>query len=404
MHHEPSAVVTQIKVVHAKVQVAAPVDCDIQERSQAPCVVGNSRGNSIERAQDDWEAAESWISALGIDSHNAKSAENTRATYRHHLHKVRWYVEQISRVALSHWLVQDVEQFCTFLAEVPKEATCKRGSVRGDAGWRPFRLQPSASSQVDIRSFLHALFNAWCEIGRVHRNPMAPPDSALPSRLAVSRVVRSELMDEVIDQLANTPTQNRTVSRHALRDIFIFTALRDLGLRPCELVQARMSAFYQLLIPGTGQMPWIFLVAAQTAKGGKAQHIPTSEAVVTALKCYREAFGLPALPPVGEQYSLILSTRTRTISKGIGGSECVGSPLSTICWRAINTPQGLSRIVTVRLEEAAARMYKAGRVADAQHVRECSPHWLRHTLARTEPSAGKSTGVYGNVDVRAQPT
>ena len=353
--------------------------------------------------QDDWEAAEVWLRAVRAKSRNANSAANTEATYRHHLAKLRWYVEHVGFVTPSRWSMQDVEQFSAFLARVPDAAIGVRGHAPDDKQWRPFRSQPSTGSQADIRRFVHALFNAWHKTGYLRHNPMALHGAGVARSVNVSRALRPELVDMVIDQLTHEPTENFTQRQSAVRDTFIFTALRGLGLRASELVQSRMSAFYPLSVPSTGKTYWVFLVAAETAKGGKARRIPVPKDVWETFTRYRQAFGLPATPAADESGKLILSTRTRAIAIGASTIKETSSRRYFGAWREVGTRQGLYKIVTDRLEQTAARLQAAGKTADAQHLRDGSPHWLRHTFAKAALLTGQSmrdvAGALGHADL-----
>ena len=352
---------------------------------------------------DDWDAIEVWLRAVRAKSKNANGATNTDATYRYHLAKLRWYVEQVGHVTPSRWSMQDVEQFAAFLKEVPVDALCPPGAVITDPQWRPFRVRPSASSQADIRRFVHALFNGWHKAGYIRHNPMALHGAGVARKANVSRAIDPALLDLVLDRMAAEPLQNFMQRQSLVRDQFIFTALRGLGLRASELVKARMSAFYRLSVPRTGQTYWIFLVTEETGKGGKARRIPVSQEVYQALTTYRQAFGLSATPASGDNSGLILSTRTRAVSIGETDIRHTGSLRFFGAWREVSTRQGLYQIVKGRLEVAAVALDQAGRENDAQHLREASPHWLRHTFAKTALLSGHSmravAGALGHADL-----
>jgi len=194
-----------------------------------------------------------------------------------------------------------------------------------------------------------------------------------------------------------------TARQGAVRDHFLFEALRDLGLRASELVQARMGAFYPLSIPSTGKTYWVFLVTAETGEGGKERRIPVPTTVWEFFIRYRQAFGLPATPAAGEPTRLILSTRTRAVQIGAATVTHSGSRRFFGAWREVTTRQGLYQIVTRRLEATAARLQAAGREADAQHLRDASPHWLRHTFAKAALLTGQSVrevaGALGHADL-----
>ena len=89
-----------------------------------------------------------------------------------------------------------------------------------------------------------SLFNAWHKTAYMRYNPMALYGAGVAHTVIALRGVRPERVDLVVDRLPSAPTINFTQRQSAVRDIFIFTALRGLGLNAVELVQSRMSAFY----------------------------------------------------------------------------------------------------------------------------------------------------------------
>jgi integrase/recombinase XerC len=373
------------------------------ERSTNAMVPNPPADHILGPVQDDWEAADVWLRAVRAKSRNANAAANTEATYRHHLAKLRWYVEQVSGVTPSRWSMQEVDHFTAFLAQVPQDAIGGRGHGPDDAGWRPFRCQPSPGSQADLRRFVHALFTAWHKTGYLRHNPMALHGAGVVRCVNVSRALRPELVEMVLDQLTQEPTENFTQRQSAIRDTFILLALRGLGLRASELIQARMRAFYPLSVPTTGKTYWVFHVTADTSKGGKARRIPVPQDVWSAFTRYRQAFGLPAIPAENESGRVILSTRTHGVALGVYLINETSTRRYFGAWREVTTRQGLYKIVTDRFEQTALRLQDAGRAADAQHLRDGSPHWLRHTFAKAALLTGQSmrdvAGALGHADL-----
>ena len=177
---------------------------------------------------------------------------------------------------------------------------------------------------------------------------MALHGAGVAHTVNVSRALRPELVDMVIDQLISAPTIKLTQRKGAVRDTFIFSALRGLGLRASELVQSRMIAFYPLSVLATGKTRWVFRVTSETAEGGKARRIPVPKDVWTTFTRYRQAFGLPATPAADESGKLILSTCTRAVAIGADMIKETTSRRYFNAWREIGTRQGLYMIVTDR--------------------------------------------------------
>lgn len=343
-------------------------------------------GHVLGAVNDDWEAAEVVLRAVRQKSRSTSG--QTEATYRHHLAKLRWYCEQVGRVTPSRWSMQEVERFSMFLADVPANALCAPGAAVGSIGWTPFRQQPSSSSQTDIKRFVHALFNAWHRMGYVRINPMGLVGVGRVREVNAQRAIPLDLYDWVLRGIEQAPKPTFTERQMAVRDGFIFTALRGLGLRASELVQGRMSAFYQVSVPKTGKRYWVFYVTPETGKGGKARRIPVSRKVWAAFTAYRAAFGLPVVPDRGDMTRLLLSPRTQAVR--IAGQDIsTGGRRFFKAWREVGTRQGLYKIVKSRLTHAAGVLAAQGEEGAARQLRAASPHWLRHTFGKAALLAGQ---------------
>jgi integrase len=93
-------------------------------------------------------------------------------------------------------------------------------------------------------------------------------------------------------------------------------------------------------------------------KGNKEREISVSDAMLEALKRYRLARGLPALPAPGESSPLVHKTR------GKGG---------------ITSTRQIRGIVQKCFDQAAQTMRDEGFKADADRLATATVHWLRHT-------------------------
>jgi integrase len=143
-----------------------------------------------------------------------------------------------------------------------------------------------------------------------------------------------------------------------------------------------MSGFFQVSLPGTHKRYWLFRVSPKTAKGGKQRDIPVPRVVWDAFVAYRAAFGLPERPEANEDTLIILSPLTKELI--INGKSIKRSADRRRFgdWREVATRQGLYRIVTARLETAAAMLTSLGRDSEAATLRMASPHWLRHAFGK----------------------
>lgn len=354
---------------------------------------------------DDWQAAEVWIAAVARKSGNASTS--TPDTYRFHLAKLRWYCEELARITPSRWSLQDVEAFHQFLDDVPEHALCAYDGLRyarpGEPGYTPFRKKPAKTSQSDIRRFVHALFKAWHSIGYIRINPMAFTGAMSGRKVKVERSIDQGMFDVVLDTLATAEVTNFSERQRQLRDTFIMTALKELGLRAGELVGAEMGAFYQLIDPASKTRHWIFRVSAQTGKGAKERRIPVTRNVLSSLMAYRQAFGLGALPAPGDDLGLLLSVKTRAVVVGKHTIMNTNDRRYFGAWQPITTRQGLYKIVKERVGLASAALAGAGEGERAVELARASPHWLRHTFAKTALLKGQSmrevAGLLGHASV-----
>lgn len=337
---------------------------------------------------DDWQAAEVVLRAVREKSRSTNG--QTEATYRFHLAKLRWYCENVARVTPSRWSAQDVDRFSVFLADLPMDALAMSGTKEGQTGWTPFKTPPSRSSQADIKRFVHALFNAWHRMGYIRINPMGLVGTTNARKVNAQRAIPLDLVELVLRGIESVPKTTFTERQKAVRDRFIFEALRGLGLRSSELVHARMSAFYQVSVPKTGKRYWVFHVTPETGKGGKERRVPVPKTVWEAFGVYRRAFGLPECPTAGETTRLLLSSRTNPVPMRDTEIRRTQDRRFFKAWREITTRQGVYTIVKDRLSAAAEQLEASAEQFAAEQLRAASPHWLRHTFGKASLLAGQN--------------
>ena len=227
-------------------------------------------------------------------------------------------------------------------------------------------------------------------MGYIRINPMALTGSMSARKINVERSISEAVFDIVLSNLASSDVISFSERQRQLRDVFILTAFKELGLRASELVGANMGAFYQLNDPSTKNRYWIFLVTAETGKGAKERRVPVTRALLASLMVYRQVFGLPALPAHGDDTPLLLSSRTKMVRIGDKRIKHVNDRRFFGAWHAIGTRQGLYKIVKERLALARAFLVESGQVDIAAELERTSPHWLRHTFAKAALLKGQS--------------
>jgi site-specific recombinase XerD len=333
--------------------------------------------HSLGHVVDDWHAIEVWLKAVASNSRNRSKA--TVNTYRYHLAKLRWFCERVIGRTPSAWSMQDVEAFREFLTDLPAFAISMGGA--GSTDYTPFQVPPSPSSQSDILRFTRAMFGALHATGYIKINPMALTKAPASRELNVSRAINLDLYDTVLQVMDTQDRESLKERRGYLRDRFILVCLRESGLRASELVGAKMGAFKQFADPKARKTYWVLDVVADNAKGGKARTVPVTKVLMDALVMYRMGFGLPAYPAHGETAPLLLSPRTRKVELSAGSIRRTADKRLFGAWGSVGTRQGLHKIVTKRLEDAASYLDGHDEHEGASRLRDASSHWLRHTFA-----------------------
>jgi integrase/recombinase XerC len=190
-----------------------------------------------------------------------------------------------------------------------------------------------------------------------------------------------------------------------VRDRFILIGLRELGLRTSEFVKATMGAFQPLSDPKTKHTYWIMHVTQESAKGNVERKIPVTRQALTALTAYRKAFGLTALPLPSENIQLLLSPRTRKGTTTSGGIPIVSlsARRDLNVWRSLSSRHGLYAIVKGRLSQTATFLESIGGFERRDQLLQASPHWLRHTFAKSALMSGQDlrtvAGWLGHRDI-----
>lgn len=228
-------------------------------------------------------------------------------------------------------------------------------------------------------------------MGYIHINPMGLHGAGTVRKVNVNRAVAPRIFDMVLQTMEAAEKATYSSRQLYVRDRFIFIALRELGLRANELVKATMSAFYRLSDPQDGKTYWVMLVREETAKGQRERRVPVTSCALAALGAYREAFGLGAMPDLDETGALILSPRTSRAATTSSGRPIldVQSRRFFQAWRPVTTRHGLYHIVKTRIAATALLLERDGKAALRHQLRQASPHWLRHTFAKSALLTGQ---------------
>ena len=356
-----------------------------------------------------WKAVDVWLE--GVRHNGGDYSEETANTYSYHVAKLRWYCERTG-TPLIQWTQADANAFVSFLRDLPANCLCRKietGRTRpgpdgsqqpvlrfaraDEPGYTPFRTAPSPGSRDDILRCVRALFNQLHEDGVIRRNPLAKIKTRKSRRINAERSLDLDLYAYVLDYLDTTPVADDTEARLRARDRFAFVALRELGLRASELVGVRMRDVYPLTDPKTARTYWILKVDEEHAKGSTGRDVPMTRVVFEELMAYRSAFGLAPLPEAGEEYGLLLSTKTRPVAIGSRLVSDAKSRRYFRAWDSLTSRKTLYAIVKGRLDEVAVALEADSRGTEAVQLRDVSPHWLRHTFAKALIVRGRDIRV-----------
>ncbi|MEO1251967.1 MAG: site-specific integrase [Pseudomonadota bacterium] len=292
-----------------------------------------------------------------------------------------WRVERRSAHRLAR---EDIEDFVRFTLAPPAAWIGERhaprfvtrdGERRAHPHWRPFvasvsKVEAKAGRKPNARTYspsqsavratftaLSSFYDFLTEESVINLNPVAliRQKSKFIRRdqnAAVVRRISNLQWDYVIETAEMMAAENPDEDE---RTLFIMNCLFALYLRISELVADERSAPVMGDFRKDQDGNWWFHV---TGKGNKDRTITVSDAMLSALKRYREALGLPPLPAINEQTPLIAKAR------GVG---------------PVTSTRQIRRIVQSCFDAAFERMKDDGLEIDAMELRAATVHWLRHT-------------------------
>ena len=312
-----------------------------------------------------------------------RGSEATFNAYRRELERLLRWCWSIQKKSLSELRRHDIEQFVEFCQSPPSNWIGTKNVARfinrdgtriPNPNWRPFVVnitkavrqqgkQPDPSEYLLSQKALQAIFavlssffNYLIQEEYIALNPIAQmrQKSKFIRKQQSKTVVRrlTELqwiyVIESAEKLANTDPQHE-------RTLFIMQSLFSMYLRISELAasprwQPQMGDFRQ-----DHDGNWWFHTVG---KGNKERMIAVSDAMLKALKRYRQALSLPVLPSPGEPTPLVM----RNHGKG-----------------AISSTRQIRSIVQFCFDSAITQMQADGLEEEAQQLKTATVHWLRHT-------------------------
>jgi len=317
-------------------------------------------------AIDDYQHASEFL-------YSYRGSPDTFSTYRREIEHFMHWSWLIAGKSLKDNRREDIEAYVEFAHRPPKNwigdknvsrFSEKQGTRVLNPDWRPYVLnkpeQPYSLSQSAVQAIfgvLSSFYNYLIQEEYIDMNPVAQirQKSKFLRKTQFQKPIRrlSELqwsyVLEAAERLADAePKQHE-------RTLFIMQALFAMYLRISELVETERwtptMGDFERDLDGN----WWFRTVG---KGNKERQISVSDAMLSALKRFRESRNLSPLPVPGESIPVIHKTR------GQGG---------------ITSTRQIRGIVQQCFDAAQSKMQKEGFTEEAAQLSAATVHWLRHT-------------------------
>lgn len=326
---------------------------------------------------------------LGVDT-DVAAARAFLAEYQAQPATHRSYVKEVERFLLWLTLMRktslsalnraDMLAYSEFLTDPqPRAQWCgpKRGRLapRLTAQWRPFVGPLTTQAQraalivinVMLKYLVHARYMPANPLALMRPQAVRQRASLTQAAQVGERVLSDDQWRAVLSVLAPPGADivgaqhERAVrlQRERARERFIVAALYFLALRIGELTTHCMGHFRQR------RGRWSFYVVG---KGSKPAEIPVNDALLSELTHFRQIMGWPALPPANDP--------TPLVPRSEGGPQGL-------------TARRVHQILQALFARAADHLSVTAPEA-AAHLRDASPHWLRHTSLTRQIQAGLS--------------
>jgi site-specific recombinase XerD len=315
---------------------------------------------------------------------NYIGSQGTFNAYRREVERLLHWCTHISCKTLGELKRQDIEEFILFCQKPPQawigihkvpRFVDQDGQRVANPQWRPFtvtvskaahrkgeRPDPkhfalSQSAIKDMFAILGSFYNYLLQEEYVNINPVAlirQKSKFIRKFQGQPRIRRlSDRQWQYVIETAQHMATSQPQSHE--RTLFIMSALYALYLRISELAASKrweplMSHFYR-----DGEENWWFVTVG---KGNKQRQIAVSDAMLAALKRWRQHLGLTALPSPADVLPLLPKTRGQ-------------GPISNTSY--------IRKIVQGCFDKAIVNLTHDGFEEEADALNQATVHWLRHT-------------------------
>lgn len=291
-----------------------------------------------------------------------------------------WHIQQQSILTLTR---QDLDLYLKFCQNPPKQWVglkkvahfiWQEGKKVANHQWRPFVATVSKSAaqqgikpdtqhhQLANKSFreifavLSSFYNLLIQENWATINPILlirQKSKYLQRNQGTKKIRRlSELQWQFVIETAEALAAKD--SKHE-RTFFIMSALYGMYLRVSELTASARWLPKMADFAKDQDGHWWFTTVG---KGNKERQIAVSDAMLAALKRWRQHLGLPPLPAIDDHTPLIPKER----GKG-----------------PVSSTNQIRNIVQFCFDQAILNMEQAGLAEEAHTLRAATVHWLRHT-------------------------
>ena len=308
----------------------------------------------ITEAQTDAEIAREFIG-------NGELSPKSIANSQKELYRFLTWCREEAKKTLSQLNVADLNAYKEFLRNPPPDWISKTKWPRSDPRYRPFTGPLSDPSRRQAMIAVKGLLAFAEQTGYLRRNPAALVRNVrTPIASRITRYLTPEAIALAVDTVSKRAPDSPAAARRRARDRFLLVAFAHTGARLNELVSANMGAIYS-----EGNERWWLDVLG---KGNKPRRLPVPDDMLQAFRAYREAFGLPPHTARADRTPLVLSSRSKAVTR--------------------LTDEAASEAIKGIFTEAAAAAAQAGQLDIAESLRHASAHWLRHSMLTNHANNG----------------
>lgn len=314
-----------------------------------------------------------------------RGSPDTFTAYRRDLERFLQWSWFIRKQSLIEHKREDIEAFIEFCLNPPKNWIGLKKASRfkeldgqpcPNPDWRPFEahiskhehkkgIKPTKEtykfSQAALKvmfGILSSFYNFLLQEGAAQINPLAliRQKSKFIRKETKTHIIR-RLSNQQWETVINLAKERAGADRTYERTVFILSCLYGMYLRISELIEnsrwtPTMGDFFK-----DSENNWWFKTLG---KGNKARQIAVSDAMLEALKHYRETYlKLPPTPLLNEKTPLI------------GHLKNPHNPITSV--------RPIRQLVQECFDEAAHNLERKGDSEEALALRIATVHWLRHT-------------------------